>query len=558
MSFQKLLATITDSAAELLSAEGASLLLRDKKNDELIFDVVVSDKGEIIKGKRIKVGVGIAGHVAKTGETTVVNDVMNDARFYSEIDAASGFSTKSAIASPVQIHGKLIGVIEAVNSRNTQGFTSEDASTLRYLCDAAALSIQTHELVLSLKNRVSELTCIYEISQSIYFSENIPELLARVINAIKKVIRSERCSFVILDDDGESVKYFVSSTGENYEIKLKDSLIGHVIKTGDPLLVFDLENEDRYQSGINMGNYKSKSFICIPMKLNRKVIGVLNVTDKSECDTFDSFDLRVLSTISQQVAEMYDNVREYRDDIERRRIEHDLQIAAEIQRQSLTELPEKVNGMDLAGFIRPARYVGGDFFEVTEYNDRFISVGVGDISGKGIPAAIFLSTVRNALRHEVIKNNMPESLFRNVNKWVCNESYNGMFCTFFYALIDREDKLIHYASAGHNPQIFFSTGDNRFMELKTNGRPLGVMLEGGFKSKTIPYQEGDILMLYTDGLIEQGGQSEFSIEEMYDIIRKNARNSAKTVSDIISGQIENRAQEREPHDDSTLLVMKFE
>ena len=153
---------------------------------------------------------------------------------------------------------------------------------------------------------------------------------------------------------------------------------------------------------------------------------------------------------------------------------------------------------------------------------------------------------------------MPESLFRNVNKWVCNESYNGMFCTFFYALIDREDKLIHYASAGHNPQIFFSTGEDRFMELKTNGRPLGVMLEGGFKSKTIPYREGDILMLYTDGLIEQGGQSEFSIEEMYDIIRMNARNSAKTVSDIISGQIENRAQEREPHDDSTLLVMKFE
>ncbi|HNX58484.1 MAG TPA: GAF domain-containing protein, partial [Spirochaetota bacterium] len=464
MSFQKLLATITDSAAELLSAEGASLLLRDKKSDELIFDVVVSDKGEIIKGKRIKIGVGIAGHVAKTGETTVVNDVMSDARFYSEIDASSGFSTKSAIAAPVQIHGKLIGVIEAVNSRNAQGFTSDDASTLRYLCDAAALSIQTHELVLSLKNRVAELTCIYEISQSIYFSENIPELLARVITAIKKVIRSERCSFVILDDDGESVKYFVSSTGENYEIKLKDSLIGHVIKTGDPLLVFDLENEDRYQPGINMGNYKSKSFICIPMKLNRKVIGVLNVTDKSESDTFDSFDLRVLSTISQQVAEMYDNVREYRDDIERRRIEHDLQIAAEIQRQSLTELPDKVNGMDMAGFIRPARYVGGDFFEVTEYNERFISVGVGDISGKGIPAAIFLSTVRNALRHEVIKNNMPESLFRNVNKWVCNESYNGMFCTFFYALIDREDKLIHYASAGHNPQIFFNTGEDRFME----------------------------------------------------------------------------------------------
>jgi len=558
MSFQRLLATITDSAADLLSAEGASLLLRDKKSDELIFDVVVSDKGEIIRGKRIKIGVGIAGHVAKTGESTVVNDVMSDSRFYNEIDETSGFSTRSAIASPIQIHGKLIGVIEAVNSKSAGGFSDEDLSMLHYLCDAAALSIQTHELVMSLKNRVDELTCIYEISQSIYFSENIPELLHRVICAIQKVIHSNRCSFVILDDNAESVKYFVSSNGENYEISLKDSLIGHVIKTGDPLLVFDLENEDRCQPGINMGNYKSKSFICIPMKLKHKVIGVLNVTDKSDSDTFDSFDLRVLSTISQQVAEMYDNVREYRDDAERRRIEHDLHIAAEIQKQSLEELPEHVNGMTIAGFIRPARYVGGDFFEVTEYNDRFISVSVGDISGKGIPAAIFLSTVKNALRHEVIRNNMPESLFRNVNKWICNESYNGMFCTFFYALIDREDKLIHYASAGHNPQIFYSKKDDRFLEMKTSGRPLGVMLDGGFKSKSIPYVSGDMLVLYTDGLIEQGGHSEFSMDEMYALIRENVKNDAQAVSDIIRIQVENRALEREPHDDSTLLVIKMD
>jgi sigma-B regulation protein RsbU (phosphoserine phosphatase) len=214
--------------------------------------------------------------------------------------------------------------------------------------------------------------------------------------------------------------------------------------------------------------------------------------------------------------------------------------------------------MTIAGFIRPARYVGGDFFEVTEYNDRFISVSVGDISGKGIPAAIFLSTVRNALRHEVIRNNMPESLFRNVNKWICNESYNGMFCTFFYALIDREDKLIHYASAGHNPQIFYSKKEDRFFEMKTSGRPLGVMLDGGFKSKSIPYVSGDMLVLYTDGLIEQGGHSEFSMDEMYALIRENVKNDAQAVSDIIRVQVENRALEREPHDDSTLLVIKME
>ncbi|HEY1405045.1 MAG TPA: GAF domain-containing protein, partial [Spirochaetota bacterium] len=158
MSFPRLLATITDSATELLSAEGASLLLVDKKTDELIFDVVVSDKGEIIRGKRIKIGVGIAGHVAKSGQSVVVNDVLNDPRFYSDIDMASGFTTRSIIASPVQLHDNLIGVIEAVNAKGNGGFTEEDMAMLRYLGDAAALSIQTHELVMNLQNRVNELT----------------------------------------------------------------------------------------------------------------------------------------------------------------------------------------------------------------------------------------------------------------------------------------------------------------------------------------------------------------------------------------------------------------
>ncbi|MGL4368690.1 MAG: GAF domain-containing protein, partial [Spirochaetota bacterium] len=303
VDFQSLMSTIIDSAKELLQSEGASLLLVDKETDELIFDIVISCKGEIIQGKRIKVGAGIAGEVARTEKPLIVNDAVSDPRFYSDIDRASGFITKNIIAAPVIMKDRLVGVLEAVNSSKPEGFSGDDLVTMGYLADAAAISINNQELVKNLRNRVDELTCIYEISQSIYFSTDVHEFLSRVISAIHRVIRAERCSFVILDDSGTGVRYCVTSSGAlpPSQVDIENSLMSHVIRSGDPLLVHNLD-EFRQFERIATSRYQSKSFLCVPIKLHNRVIGVLNVTDKPHSEIFDSFDLRVLSTISQQVA----------------------------------------------------------------------------------------------------------------------------------------------------------------------------------------------------------------------------------------------------------------
>lgn len=558
MGYSELIASITEAASELLNAEGASLLIVDRDRDELIFDVVASEKGAIIQGKRIKIGVGIAGHVAKSGMNIVVNDVSVDTRFYNAIDSSSGFQTRSIAAVPVKTRDKLEGVLEVVNSNRTEGFNDDDILVLSYLSDAVAVALHKNELVHSLQSRLDELTCIYEVSQAIYFSDDPVDLFNRVLKSINDVLAVERSSFVILEDDCRAIRYFVSSNGAQYQIDLDDSVIAHVVRTGDPLIVYNLDNEEELPFIQKRESYRTKSFLSIPLKLDNKILGVLSVTDRISAQAFDAFDLRVLSTIAQQVAVMYDSIRVYGELLERKKIDHDLEIAAEIQRQSLSVIPENVQGLSIGGFINPARYIGGDFFEVTEFNGRFLSIAVGDISGKGIPAAIFLGTVRNALRHEIIRNNMPEGLFRNVNRWVCRESANGMFCTFFYALIDREDHLIHYSSAGHNPQVFYSDADDSFASIRTVGKPFGIMTESNYRSKSIPYKPGDLLVLFTDGLIEQGAASEFTMEEMEDILRKNKDNSAGEIAAHFERIVTRRTEDVEPHDDSALIVVKFE
>jgi serine phosphatase RsbU (regulator of sigma subunit)/GAF domain-containing protein len=558
-NFNALMSAIIDSAKEILNAEGASLLLLDRETDELIFDVVVSSKGEIIQGKRIKKGMGIAGTVSDSGLPLAVNDVSSDPRFFSDIDKASGFVTRSIAAVPVVMRDRQLGVLEVVNSRSPSGFSDDDLRLLSYMADASAVSIHNQELLKSLRNRVDELTCIYEISQSIYFSMDIDSLLQRVLSAIQRVIKAQRCSFVIVDDKTKRAKHFASTSGQIpiEDVNLEDGLIAHVLRTGDPLLVYNLDEMKLYSKGVDTSRYASKSFICIPMMLRDRVVGVLNVTDKPHSEIFDSFDLRVLSTITQQVAEMYENVSLQSVEMERRRIDRDLSIAAEIQMRGMPAIPMDVEGISVDAFIHPARYVGGDFYEFSEPDDRFFLAGIADISGKGIPAAMFMSSVRNALRMAALKSRDLEQVFRRANDQIYLDSFSGMFCTCFYMMIDRQSRTFSYTSAGHNPQLFYKAATDTFVELVRSGKALGIVEGSECPARTISYAPGDIAILFTDGVFEQGAECELSMEDIHSLVREHRSEGASSLCAAIHSIIKVNAAKREPVDDSTLAVIFF-
>ncbi len=557
INFQNLLNTIIDSAKELLRAEGASLLLLDEENDELIFDVVVSEKGEIIRGKRLKVGEGIVGYVARHEEDVIVRDVSGDKRFYTEIDMRSGFVTKSIIAVPVKMKEKLIGVLEVVNSTRPESFIDRDMTMLKYIADAAAVAINNHELVISLRNRVNELTCIYEISQSIYFTFDIREFLYKILKAVNEVIKAEKCSFVIVNEIGTDVEYFVSTKDDNYSVDLENSLMAHVLKTGDPLLVYDVENDAQFITAQEKTKrYNSKSFICVPMKLRERVVGVMNVTDKPRGEIFDSFDLRVLSTVANQVAETYENVLLQKEKYERERINNELSIAADIQMRSMSVIPEWISEVSIGAFTIPSSYVGGDFYDITVFDERFFSGSVGDVSGKGIPAAIFMNSVRNALRFEAVMNKEPLTIMERINNWVYRESLSGMFCTFFYFLADLKKKIVTYCSAGHNAQLYFESETNTFHTLKTKGRPLGIEENAEFESGTFSYESGDFLILFTDGLVEESYEGMMQINDIKDYIRTNRLIEADAIADTVKKRIMDSKTEL-MRDDSTFVLIKF-
>jgi len=414
------------------------------------------------------------------------------------------------------------------------------------------------ELVANLKNRVDELTCIYEISQSIYFTFDIREFLDRILNAVNKVISAERCSFVILDETGKNVEYFVSTKGNGFTIDLENSLMYHVIRTGDPLLVYNVD-EDAGSSGrgARPRGYGSKSFICVPMKLRDRIIGILNVTDKRRGDIFDSFDLRVLSTVANQVAETYENVLLQKKNYERERIDKELEIAAEIQRRTLSVIPDNIPGVSAGAFTIPSSYVGGDFFEFSPFSDYAFGVAVGDVSGKGIPAAIFMNSVRYALRFELLRHQEPSDLMTRLNNWVYMDSYSGMFCTFFYACVDAKNRTVAYASGGHNEQLFYRRGSDEFLTLKRSGKPLGVLENERYDAGTVEFDPGDFLVLFTDGLVEQGAEGQMDLNELMNIVRLNRDRSAREIAAHLESMVRRALPSNRVKDDSTLVLVKF-
>ncbi|MBN1532906.1 MAG: SpoIIE family protein phosphatase [Spirochaetes bacterium] len=558
MNLQSLLATIMDSAQELLNAEGASLLLLDRGKDRLIFDVVISEKGEIIKGNTLEIGQGIAGTVAASGQSIISNDAPSDPRFSAAIDKASGFVTRNIMAVPVRNKEDLIGVLEVVNSR-TGSFQEKELGMLTYVADAAAVAINNHELLTSLKNRVAELTCIYDISQSIYFTFNIEDFLARILQAVNKIIRAGRCSFVILDETGRGAKYFVSTDGVRRELPdLEKTMMWHVIQSGDPMLVYDIDTDQKCCT-MKRGDarYSSKSFLCVPMKLLDRIIGVLNVTDKPGDEVFDSFDLRVLSTIASHVAETYENVVLQKMNYEKQLIDQELSIAAEIQAQSVSRLPHSIPGASVGGFTIPSRIVGGDFLEFIVFDDSFFGGSVGDVSGKGVPAALFMNVVRNALRFEAERHRDPEAIITAVNRWVCRESHSGMFCTFFYFLADQRNRLIRYASAGHNIQLFYDSDRDEFVHLKERGKPLGISESEQYEVGVVRCDPGDFLVLFTDGVVDESAQRGMSMEELMGFIRQGRSDDAPLVASRIRDAVDRATGSMSLQDDSTMLLVRF-
>ena len=565
MPLASLLASIMDVAKELLNSEGCSLLLSDKKTGDLIFDVVIGDKGDIIQGERIPKGQGIAGTVAMTMNPIIVDDAQNDPRWYHTIDQKYQFHTRNILCIPMLVMGEFVGVLEIVNTLNRDCYDEWDLELAKYIATQAAIAINNRFLYDDLSNRVEEITALYEVSQAISLSNPDEDVIDIICSSIARCMKVRRASIIFFDEEGdklciESAHGLPPSIKPGHEIEINKSISGQVFKSGDPMLVSDIRHE-LPKEYLSIGReYKTDSFLSVPIFFKNKAIGVLSLSDKINGNHFNSYDLRIITTLSSQISQVHNNLRSQQEAENQRRLTQEIDIAAEIQKKILRDIPRHFKNHLLASYNKPAKVVGGDFYDFYKLDENKYSILVADISGKGIPAALFMGSARNIVRAERRVDSSPPNLLRNANRYIYQDSESGMFVTLFYAIIDSHNNLITYGSAGHNDQLFVRRKNREIVKLNAQGKALGLMAEQSFEERVLLYEPGDMLVLYTDGVTESFDDNPADIEHGEDqlaqlILQYIEDEPANLIKHL--KQIWLKSKDDEYLDDMTIIAIKF-
>ena len=239
-------------------------------------------------------------------------------------------------------------------------------------------------------------------------------------------------------------------------------------------------------------------------------------------------------------------------------LENELQIAKKIQESFLPKEVPSREEVDIAAAMFTARQVGGDLYDFIEFSDDRLGVMIGDVSGKGVPASLFMAMTVGAFKTFSIPGSRPEEVLSNLNSKITKESSSNLFVTVFYAIFDFKNKAMSYANGGHLPLAYLSKDKKcEFLDVES-GAPLGLM-EGTYSSRQVNFKEGDVFVFYTDGVTEAMNASNqmYEKERLVSVAENNFHAPAKAMLASIEKDIRKFEPKQRQHDDMTLIIVKI-
>jgi serine phosphatase RsbU (regulator of sigma subunit) len=290
------------------------------------------------------------------------------------------------------------------------------------------------------------------------------------------------------------------------------------------------------ESIINSGIH---SAICVPLWNNKEIIGMIYADRLSLLREFTEEDLRLLTLLSNLAAVKIENAILIEQAIEKEKMERELQLAVQIQKDFLPRTSPSCENFDIAGKNVPCHQVGGDYFDFISIDPRRLGITVADVSGKGVSASLLMASLRAALHSEVHPRFQMAAMTAKLNDFVHQSSAVNTFITFFFCDLDTGTGALTYVNAGHNPPLVFGKdGKTRFLE--GTGLCLGMLPKMTYEVRRHDLKSGDIFMLFTDGITESRNKDneEFGSERLAEICRRNAGESAQELMNAVFRELE--------------------
>jgi phosphoserine phosphatase RsbU/P len=340
-----------------------------------------------------------------------------------------------------------------------------------------------------------------------------------------------------------------------------EGLIGRVWQTGQSLCVNDL-SEVPELAKLRGSAFGAASVMAAALSYGKQDLGVLAVANGPLATSFSQNDFVVFKSIAEQSAFALYNAIIYSMANEKKRLDHDLEIARDIQRILLPAEAPAINGFQISGLNVPARQVSGDYFDYIQVDEERLGVAIADVSGKGVPASLIMAICRSVLRAEAARNPSPADVLRKVNRQLYPDIKEDMFISMAYLILDHQRDGITLARAGHDAPLLYKRASQTVTLVKSPGMVVGIDSGNVFDRITtdfaVPLERDDCLVLYTDGVTEalNSDGDEFGLDRMIQSIRASASDGAQTIVKRIIEDVRNFTGSLPQNDDITLIAIR--
>ncbi len=565
--------SILTIAKKVLNAQGASMFMLDKKKESFYFASLAGIKTEGLREVRIPVGKGIVGICAQEKKPIIVNDAEKDERIYRQSGELAQFVTKNLIAIPLLIESKCIGVLEVINTIGREKFTQEDLNVFESFSDSVAIAMHRKRLTSYLEEsnrqlgkKLNETMILHSISEALLKSETIETMFEEVGNVLKENLSISYMTFLFYSSSDKKLIPFLSRglSGKPMEDSVSDLALEIFQKKVRLRFVQDRKGrkESKYINFLKRNQLSSCIFLLLQERENLNPYGVFCALYSGE-EQLTGDDIRLLSTVMTDVSRGYQGFLHQKEIAEKRTMQKEIEIASRIQSKIIPEDSFAHNYANIAGRAVMAQVTGGDFyFYHSDDPDSPLGMMIGDVSGKSLPAAIFMAVASSVLKTIVDSVKKPSHILRQANDLLYKESDMGMFTTLFFAYYEPQNNTIFYSSAGHNEMLLLRK-DGSFKILSCRGKPLGVAPTDaeGYGESSIRVASGDLLVLYTDGVTEAVNPEgeEFGLERLVQFFRENRDYAPFELVDMLYKKVlQFSRSEQLTHDDFTVLICCFQ
>ena len=542
---------VAELVRRVIDYEIFGILLLNEKTQELYFRFSVGHQREVAERLRVKVGEGVTGAAAQRREAVLVGDVSADPRYISAVP-----NVRSELAVPLIVKNRLIGVID-IESPQPNHFSEEHKRLLTLIASRMAIGIENARLYTRISRQAKTLLLLNEIARELTSILNLDELLKRIGELLSRLIDYQMFSILLLDATGQTLEHrfslrFQENTHLKSEVPVGKGIVGYAVEHKQAVLVRDVKKDPRYIET----NPETRSELAVPLIYKDNVIGVLDL-EHTKRGFFTDDHQRTITTLAAQIAIAIENARLY-EQIARqeRRLERDLQMARELQFRLLPQSRPQLANLEVAAKFSPARQIGGDLYDFLGYVHPRSAFAIGDVSGKGAPAAIYAALVAGILRSHAPMEPTPAEMLAALNYSLAERRIDGQFVSLIYAVWDDVQCTLQVANSGLPRPIYCHKGKTQMIEVI--GLPLGLFEDADYDEFTFQAEPEDLFVFFSDGILDSTNVAGelFGRTRLEKIIAEGCQNSAEALVNSIFKAVMEHARGLETFDDQTVVAIK--